>query len=135
MMNKKNTEYKPVYSTMIQLGDTALLFDFDNKYVNCFKLNSNLLWRTKIQIDLSKDFTGRVHHDKISNRFFLEFLNIQLSYLIEIDPKSGKELSRIPIKGYKHIDHISVYNNRIYFLYQPDFGDRGKKLYYINIRT
>ncbi|MEA1980215.1 MAG: carboxypeptidase-like regulatory domain-containing protein, partial [candidate division Zixibacteria bacterium] len=111
-MNKKNTEYRPVHSSMIQLGDTSLLFDFDNKYVNCFELNSNLLWRTQIQTDLSKDFTGRVHHDKISNRYYLEFLNVQLSYLIELDPKSGKELSRIPIKGYKHIDHISVHNNR-----------------------
>ena len=96
-MIKKSSEYKPVQSDLFQIGDSVLLFDFYNNYINCFELNSQLLWRTEILIDLNKDFTGRVHHDKVSNRYFLEFLNIQSSYLIEIDPYTGNELSRIPI--------------------------------------
>jgi len=84
-------------------------------------------------VKLNKDFTGRVHHDKISNRFFLEFVNVQLSYLIEIDPLTGEEIQTIPINKFKHIDHVSVYNNRIFFLHQPDFGDRGKKIYFLDM--
>ena len=132
-MVKKSSEYKPVQSDFFQIGDSALLFDYYNNYINCFELNSQLLWRTEILIDLSKDFTGRVHHDKVSNRYFLEFLNVQSSYLIEIDPYTGKELSRIPILSYRHIEHISVHDNRVFFLHQPDFGDRSKKLYYVRI--
>ena len=132
-MNKKNVDFRPVNSEMIQLGDTALLFDFYNNYINCFELNGNLVWRTKIKVDLKKRFTGRVHFDKISGRCFLEFLDIQTSYLIEIDPRTGKELNTIPIQKFKHIDHISVYNSKIFFLHQPDFGEKGKKLFYINL--
>jgi len=133
LQNRINTDYRPIQSSMFQLKDSVLLFDFDYQAVHCFKMNAELLWRSEIQIYLSKDFTGRVHHDKISNRFSLEFLNIQQSYLIEIDPRTGGELETIPIQKFKHIDHISVYNNRIFFLHQPDFGERGKKLYFLDI--
>jgi hypothetical protein len=133
LRNRINTDYRPVHSTLFQSGDTALLFDFDLQVINCITISGVLRWRTKMQVDLTKEFTGKVHKDKITNRFFLEFLNIQSSYLIEIDPYTGKVLSNIPIRQYKHIDHISVYDNRIFFLFQPDFGDRGKKLYYVNL--
>ncbi len=133
LQNQINTDYRPIQSEMFQLEDSVLLFDFDYKAVHCFTLSAELLWRTDIQIELGKDFTGRVHHDRISNRFFLEFINTQLSYLIEIDPKSGEELQTIPINKFKHIDHIRIYNNRVFFLHQPDFGDRGKKIYYLDI--
>ena len=119
---------------MFQLKDTVLLFDFDYQVIHCFTTKAELIWRSEIQLDLSKDFSGRVHHDKISNRFFLEFTHIQQSYLIEIDPRTGNEIETIPLKGFKHIDHISVYNNRVCFLYQPDFGARGKKLYSIILK-
>ncbi len=133
LQNQINTDYRPIQSDMFQLEDSVLLFDFDYQAVHCFTLGAELLWRTDIQIELGKDFTGRVHHDKISNRFFLEFVNTQLSYLIEIDPQTGEELQTIPINKFKHIDHISIYYNRAFFLHQPDFGDRGKKIYYLDI--
>jgi hypothetical protein len=133
LQNQINTDYRPIQSSMFQLEDSVLLFDFDYQAVHCYTINANLLWRTDIQVELNKDFTGRVHHDKISNRFFLEFVNIQLSYLIEIDPLTGEEIQTIPINKFKHIDHISIYDNRIFFLHQPDFGDRGKKIYFLDI--
>lgn len=133
LRNKINTDFRPVQSALLQISDSALLFDFELQTVYCLTLSGKLLWTSTIQADLSKDFTGRVHRDKTTNRFFLEFLNIQASYLIEIDPKTGKALSNIPIRQYRHIDHISVNNNRVYFLYQPDFGDKGKKLFYVNM--
>jgi len=127
------TFYKPVMSQLYHVGDSLLLFDFNNQSINCFDNYSNMRWRTRIIPDMSKDFTGRIHWDRITNRYFLEFLNIQLSYLIEIEPYSGSVLNTIPIHNFKHIDHISIHNNRIFFLHQPDFGDRGKKLYFLDI--
>lgn len=133
MQNEINTEYRSVNSTLINLGDTSLLFDFVMEEIICFRLSGEFLWKSQIMVDLAKEFTGRIHHDDVTNRYFLEFLHIQLSYLIEIDPKSGKEMDRIPIPKYKHIEQISIDNNRVFFLHQPDFGDRGKKLYYFHI--
>ena len=127
------TDFRPAQSALLQIGDSALLFDFELQAIYCLTISGKLLWTSTIQADLSKDFTGRIHRDKTTNRFFLEFLNIQSSYLIEIDPTTGKALSNIPIRQYRHIDHISVNNNRVYFLYQPDFGDKGKKLFYISL--
>lgn len=126
-------DYKPAKSEIYLVKDSLLLFDFNNYSINCFDPAGNFRWRTRIKPDLSKDFSGNIHWDKIQNRFFLEFSNIQLTYLIEIDPKTGKELSAVPIRKYKHIDHINIDNNRIFFLHQPDFGDRGKKIYYLDI--
>ncbi len=133
LRNKINTDFRPAQSALLQISDSALLFDFERQAIYCLSIAGKLLWASTIQADLSKDFTGRVHRDKTTNRFFLEFLNIQASYLIEIDPKTGKALSNIPIRQYRHIDHISVNNNRVYFLYQPDLGDKGKKLFYVNL--
>ncbi len=133
LLNKLNTDYRPVASALFQMEDSALLFDFKLQYINCIGTNSEFRWRTNIGIDLSKDFTGRIHRDKATNRFFLEFLNIQSTYLIEINPKTGQALAQIPIRQYRHIDHVNIDNNRIYFLYQADFGDKGKRLYYVNL--
>ncbi|MFH0760642.1 MAG: carboxypeptidase-like regulatory domain-containing protein [Bacteroidota bacterium] len=133
LRNKINTDFRPVQSALLQLSDSALLFDFDLQKIYCLTISGKPLWTSTIQADLSKDFTGRIHHDKITNRFFLEFLNIQSSYLIEINPETGEALTNIPIRQYRHIDHISVNNNRVYFLFQPDFGDKGKKLFNINL--
>jgi hypothetical protein len=132
LLNTINTEYRPVRSALIPFQDSALLFDFDIGMIFCITLKGKVLWNSEIQADVSKDFTGRVHRDKISDRYFLEFLNVQLSYLIEIDPKTGKDIRTIPIRPQKHIDHLSVHDNKVWFLYQPDTGDKGKKLFYMS---
>lgn len=126
-------EYPPVNSGMIQTGDSLLLFDYGFREIHCFKTNGDLLWASKLNVDLRKDFTGNIHYDEVSGRFFLEFLNIQLTYLIEINPLKGVTIRTIPILKYKHIDHLRIRNNQIFFLHQPDFGDRGKKIYYLDI--
>lgn len=130
---RKFSEFRPVESAFIQMGDSSLLFDFDKKLINCIKSNGELKWTSNMQVPLRNDWTGNVHYDKIAQRFYLEFLHIQLSSLVEIDPLTGEALSQIPIKRFKHIDNITVLNNRIFFLHQPDFGDRGKKLYFVKM--
>lgn len=127
------TEYRPVHSSFFQIGDTCLLFDFDKKLINCINSGGEILWTSELQVQLGSDWTGNVLYDEIAHRFYLEFLHIQLSYLLEIDPRKGEVLSRIPINKYKHIDHLSVLNNKIFFLHQMDFGDRGKKLYFVKM--
>lgn len=126
-------DYPPVKSDMLQIADSVLLFDYNFKEILCFRTDGELKWSSKINADLNSDFQGKVHHDKISGRYFLEFLNVQLSYLIEINPLTGNKIRTIPILKYKHIDHINIYSNRIFFLHQPDFGHRGKKIYYLDI--
>jgi len=86
-----------------------------------------------MRVVFNNDWESRMHRDPVSGRFYLEFLNGQLSYLIELNPKTGDEVRKIPVPRYKHIDHINIVNDRIYFLHQPDIGDKGKKLYYIDI--
>jgi len=92
--------------------ETYALIDFvikeNSREIHCFKTNGEIRWTTNINTDLSKDFTGLAHYDKISNRYFLEFVIAQLSYLIEIDPVNGDQILTIPILKFKHIDHISI---------------------------
>jgi hypothetical protein len=133
LWNQINTDYRPVRSRMIQVEDSVMLFDLTKGRVFCITLGRELKWESILQSNLSKDFTGRVHRDPITNRFFLEFLNIQSSYLIEINPLTGQEIRIIAIRPYKHIDHVSVYDNKVWFLYQPDIGEEGKKLYYMGL--
>lgn len=127
------TNYPPVYSALFPVEDSLLLFDFDRKLIRYYKYNGEFSHQSSIQINLSADWTGRIHQDRENNRYYLEFLHIQSTFLIEIDPKTGEELRQIPIKNYKHIDHLQVIDNRIFFLHQPDFGNKLKQLLYIRI--
>ncbi|MEA1875237.1 MAG: carboxypeptidase-like regulatory domain-containing protein [Bacteroidota bacterium] len=124
------TNYRPVSSALFDLGDSILIFDFFKQMVICHGNNGELLWDKQIKIDLSNNWTGRVHYDLINNRFFLEFNHIQATYLVEIDPHSGESIGRIHIDKYKHIDHIQIHNNRLFFLHQKDIGNRGKRILY-----
>jgi hypothetical protein len=124
---------KPVYSTLYQVDDSLLLFDFSTYSIVKFTLDGKIAGEIPMHIVFNDDWENRMHRDPVTGRFYLEFLNGQSTYLIEIDPGTGKEVRKIPIRNYKHIDHVSVNNNRVFFLYQPDFGDRGKKLYYYDI--
>ena len=82
-------EFPPVNSDMIQAGDSVLLFDYNYDEILCYKTNGELKWTSEINVDLNRDFNGKVHFDKTTGRCFLEFLNIQLTYLIEINPLTG----------------------------------------------
>lgn len=127
------TNYPPVNSALFPVEDSLLLFDFDRKLIRYYQYNGEFSHQSSIQINLSADWTGRIHQDRDNNRYYLEFLHIQSTILIEIDPKTGKELRQIPIKNYRHIDHLKVIDNRIFFLHQPDFGNKLKQLLFIKI--
>ncbi|MCX6227214.1 MAG: carboxypeptidase-like regulatory domain-containing protein [Bacteroidia bacterium] len=124
--------YKPLYTKLYQPGDSLLIFDFVKFSIFSFSKNGKPTGETLMSIVFDNDWKKRMHRDPVTGRYYLEFLHGQLTYLIEIDPKTGDEVRKIPIPGYKHIDHINITNNRIYFLHQPDFGDKGKKLYYFD---
>jgi len=133
LRNKINTDFRPVKSAYVPLQDSALLLDFELLQILCITGNGNLKWQTPILINLSKDFTGTLHHDPTTNRFFLEFHHIQSTYLMEINPRSGTAVATFPIKPFQHIENIQIQDNRVFFLYQPDIGDKGKKLYFISL--
>ncbi|MCD6346332.1 MAG: hypothetical protein J7L96_02815 [Bacteroidales bacterium] len=130
---QKETNYPPVNSALFSVGDSLLLFDFDQKLICYYYYTGKLSFQCSIQINLSSDWTGRIHQDRDNNRYYLEFLHNQSTFLVEIDPQTGKELGQIPIKNYRHIDHLQVINSRIFFLHQPDFSNELKQLIYIGI--
>lgn len=133
-VHEKLINYKPVHAEMYSAGDSLLLFDFTAGRIVRFSEKVDKCWNLSMQIAFNKDWQHRMHHDQVTNRFYLEFANGTFSYLIEIDPVTGTELRKIPVPTYNHIDHIQVNNNRIWFLHQPDFGERGKKLYYLDLQ-
>ncbi|MEA1876379.1 MAG: carboxypeptidase-like regulatory domain-containing protein [Bacteroidota bacterium] len=128
-----STNYPPVNSSLFSVGDSLLLFDFDQKLIRYYHFNGECSYQSSIKVNLNADWTGRIHQDRENNRYYLEFLHIHSTYLVEIDPGSGEKLRQIPINNYRHIDHLKVINNRIFFLHQPDFGNELKQLVYINI--
>ena len=129
-IHEKQINYKPVHADLFPAGDSLLLFDFTAGTVIRFSEKVDKCWKLQMQIAFNKDWVHRMHHDTVTDRYYLEFASGPYTYLIEIDPVSGTEVRKIPIPTYNHIDHIQVINNRVWFLHQPDFGDRGKKLYY-----
>ena len=82
--------------------------------------------------DSGKLFSS-VHFDAKSDRFYLQFDDNQLTEFIEIDPYSGQDLRNVRVKDFKHIEQCCFYNDRLYFLYQPEIGNRLKKVYSISI--
>ena len=127
------TQYKPIYTELFRVGDSLLLFDFAKLSIIRFSREGIQTGETPMRIVFNNDWERRMHCDAVTGRFYLEFLNGQLSYLIELDPQTGDEARKIPILNFKHIDHIRIINDRVFFLHQPDFGDKGKKLYYLDI--
>ena len=128
----KQMNYRTVHTDIFQDGDSLLLFDFTAGSIIKFSPRVDKYWKYPIQVAFNKDWVHRLHRDAVTNRYYLEFANGTYSYLIEIDPGTGTEVRKIPIPTYNHVDHIQVNDNRIWFLHQPDFGDRGKKLFYLD---
>ncbi|MCX6227215.1 MAG: carboxypeptidase-like regulatory domain-containing protein [Bacteroidia bacterium] len=129
----KAQNYKPVYTELFMVGDSMLLFDFVILSIVRFSKDGVQTGETPMRIVFDNDWERRMQRDPSTGRFYLEFLHGQLTYLIEIDPVTGDEVKKVPILKFRHVDHIRIINGRIYFLYQPDVGDKGKKLYYFDI--
>lgn len=129
---QQQTGYKPLYTALFQLGDSLVIFDFQKFSISSFTRDGKQTGETPMRVVFNHDWKSRMHRDPVTGKFYLEFLHGQLTYLIEIDPVTGDEVRKIPITAYKHIDHIRINNNRVYFLHQPDFGDKAKKVYYFD---
>jgi hypothetical protein len=76
--------------------------------------------------------TGQIT-DAESGRFYLQFDDNSFTEFMEVDPLTGQHLKHITVKSFKHIEECRFKNDRLYFLFQPDYGNQLKKVYSISI--
>ncbi|TSA39194.1 MAG: carboxypeptidase-like regulatory domain-containing protein [Porphyromonadaceae bacterium] len=128
-------DYPPVYSRMFRFKGKQLVFNREGKCIAWFddsgKLEREVPFITKVK---EKPFSS-VHFDAKTDRFYLQFDDNQFTEFIEIDPYSGQHLRNVRINSFKHIEQCCFNNDRLYFLYQPEIGNRLKKVYSISIYT
>jgi hypothetical protein len=130
-----NTKYNypDVYSAIFRLKGKQLIF---NREGSC------IVWlddsgKIELSIPFVTTYNGKdfslVHFDMETERFYLQFENNASTEFVEIDPLTGHHLKNITVKSFKHIEQCSFKNDRLFFLFQPDFGNRLKKIYSIVI--
>jgi hypothetical protein len=125
--------YPPVYSVMFRFKGKQLVFNRESKCIAWFDDSGKLEMEVPFKIDFhGKNFTS-VHFDAGTGHFYLQFEDNSFSEFIEIDPLTGQHMRNITVRSFNHIEQCCFKNDRLYFLFQPDFGNRLKKVYSISI--
>ncbi len=124
----KTIDFPYVYSRMFQFGNAVILFDRGANEIVWFSPSGNVAKEVTIEKDpLAKGFTN-AYLDEPAKKFYLEYQDGPVSWFVEINPKTGERLKRIPGNTYPHMEQCNFHNGKLYFLYQPINGLKIKKL-------
>jgi hypothetical protein len=82
-----------------------------------------------LQFHKDKTWTGEILYDRAQDKFYTTFSNKGVSTISEIDIYTGQIIIENSLQGYAHIERITVWNGKLYFLYKKHYGDEYKRLY------
>lgn len=125
--------YKPVVAPIILNKDSVFLFNFNDSTIDIYNANLQLVSSSEITKDFYSDFKDQIINDPVNNTFYALKIKKGHCKLVQIDPTTANCLQQFDIPDLPFVQKISVWNNKIYFLYS-DFAQTGyKKLYVLKI--
>ncbi|MCX6223638.1 MAG: hypothetical protein NTV01_02600 [Bacteroidia bacterium] len=127
------TDFHPVFTKMISLGKNQMIFDREAATIFWLDKRGEVIREVGINNKLNGMYFQDVHLDNGTGRIYLEYPQGPFTHFVEVNPETGQEIRRFMVTGYKHIEKCEFLNDRLYFLYQPDFGKRIKKVFSISI--
>lgn len=125
--------YEKPYSPMFLVNEELILFDLYNDLLcridayNCEVFDS-------IPVEFHKNrrktnWEREIIQDPITKKLYALYDHVGNTALREIDPETGELSTEIPLY-YRYTEHVTVYNNKIYYIYRP-FESMQKKYLYV----
>jgi hypothetical protein len=125
--------YPPVYSQMFRFKGKQLIFNREGKSIawldDSGKINQEITFMSELN---GKPFS-LVLYDAKTQRFYLQFDDDPFTEFIEIDPFTGQHIRTISAGSFRHMNQCCFNDGRLFFLYQPEIGNRLRKVYSISI--
>ena len=125
--------YEKPYSPMFLVNEELVLFDLYNDLLcridayNCEVFDS-------IPVEFHKNrrktnWEREIIQDRVTKKLYALYDHVGNTTLREIDPETGELSTEIPLY-YRYTEHVTVYNNKIYYIYRP-FESMQKKYLYV----
>ncbi|MDD5570173.1 MAG: carboxypeptidase-like regulatory domain-containing protein [Bacteroidales bacterium] len=125
--------YKPVYSPLIKIKDTVIVFNLIDSKIEFYSETGDLLKETKIDFHKNRDFNNEIFVDEQKNKAYAYFKKNNVSSIKEIDLSDGSICNETVIPDYLFIEKIKINNGIVYFLYKEKKEGEYKKLYKMKI--
>lgn len=123
--------FKPVkIPIFVEPDHDIIIFNFiDNKIEKYHCIQCEIYETTDIIFNEDKSWTGEIIYDKAKNKFYTLFKRQGISRVSEINIMTGELMNETILGGYAHIEKVTVWNGKLYFLYKNFHGDEYKRLY------
>lgn len=126
--------YKPLFAPIFANHDSLFLFNLTDSSIIVYR-NDSLQQVSSSSIDsqLYTDFKDQIIIDPALNNFFALKINNGRCSLTQINPNTSQIINQIIIPDLPYVQKISVWKNKIYFLYSDFCATGYKKLYVLKI--
>lgn len=125
--------YEEPYSPMFLVNEELVLFDMYNDMLcRIDAYNCEVFDSIPIQFHLNRrksNWERDIIQDPITKKIYAVYDFVGNTTLREINPKTGELSAEIPLY-YRYTEHVTVYDNKIYYIYRP-FESMQKKYLYV----
>jgi hypothetical protein len=121
--------FAPVYAPMFEIAGELLLFSLPDDEIRRYDSLNNLISSTPVTFHKAPGFKKQILHDKGTGRFYAIFVLQGITCLKEIDVATGKIIYELSVPSYPWVDQLSVFQDRVWFLYKEDKGKEYRKLF------
>lgn len=125
--------YEEPYSPMFLVNEELILFDLYNDILcRIDAYNCEVFDSIPITFHLNRRKTNwerEIVQDPITKKLYALYDHVGNTVLREIDAKTGELSNEIPL-FYRYTEHVTVYDNKIYYIYRP-FESMQKKFLYV----
>lgn len=125
--------YEEPYSPMFLVNEELVLFDLYNDLLcRIDAYNCEVFDSIPIEFHLNRRKTNwerEIIQDPVTKKIYALYDYVGNTTLREIDHETGELSNEIPL-FYRYTEHVTVYDNKIYYIYRP-FESMQKKYLYV----
>ncbi len=125
--------FAPVFAPIHKDGNGTLIFNFAEGMILFYDSLNRL--KKSIGMDFYKDKNLKeiLLNDPVDNRFFTLFEEKGIISVCEIDINTGNLFKPVTIPSFHYIDHLTVYQGQLYFLYNEESFHEYKKIFRMSL--
>lgn len=125
--------YEEPYSPMFLVDEELVLFDnYNDQICRIDAYNCEVFDSIPMEFHKNRRKTGwerEIIQDQITKKIYTIYDNVGNTTLREINHETGELSKEIPL-FYRYTEHVTVYDNKIYYIYRP-FESMQKKYLYV----
>jgi hypothetical protein len=121
--------FAPVYAPVFNLGEELVMFALPDDEIRRYDSLNRLISTTPVTFHKLAGFKKQILYDKATGRFYALFVDRGITSLKEIAIESGKVIYELTVPSYPWIEQLSVYQDRVWFLYKEERGAEYRKIF------